>query len=87
MSAFLGVGVMSAILSGRPVLLSPSQQVDRTPWRYVVSGVATRGGAAVDAKLTDLCFYISNVKMPKADGIAVAVTLDESTWPESGLFI
>ncbi|MEX8493286.1 MbnP family copper-binding protein [Sphaerotilus sp.] len=45
-----------------------------------VNGIATRGGAAVNAKLTDLRFYVSNVKLLKADGTAVAVTLDESTW-------
>jgi uncharacterized repeat protein (TIGR04052 family) len=45
-----------------------------------VNGIATRGGVAVNARLTDLRFYVSNVKLLKADGTAVAVTLDESTW-------
>lgn len=45
-----------------------------------VSGVATRNGVAVDARLTDLRFYVSNLKLLKADGTAVAVTLDESIW-------
>jgi uncharacterized repeat protein (TIGR04052 family) len=46
----------------------------------LVSGVASRNGVAVNAKLTDLRFYVSNVKLLKADGTAVALKLDESEW-------
>lgn len=43
-----------------------------------VAGVATRAGATVNARLTDLRFYVSNVKLRKADGSLVPVTLTES---------
>jgi uncharacterized repeat protein (TIGR04052 family) len=46
----------------------------------LVSGVATRNGAAVNAKLTDLRFYLSNVKLMDATGKATALTLTENDW-------
>lgn len=46
----------------------------------LVSGVASRNGVAVNARLTDLRFYVANVKLLKADGTAVALKLDESVW-------
>lgn len=45
-----------------------------------VDTLATRNGAAVKARLSDLRFYVSNVKLLKADGTAVPVTLNESAW-------
>lgn len=45
-----------------------------------VDTLATRGGSAVKAKLTDLRFYVSNIKLLKADGSSVLLKLDESTY-------
>jgi uncharacterized repeat protein (TIGR04052 family) len=48
-----------------------------------LAGLTTRGNAAVKAKLTDLRLYVSNVKMVKADGSEVAVSLTDSDWQGS----
>jgi uncharacterized repeat protein (TIGR04052 family) len=45
-----------------------------------LNNIATRNGAAVKTMLTDLRFYVSNVKLVKADGSTADVTLDESVW-------
>jgi uncharacterized repeat protein (TIGR04052 family) len=49
----------------------------------VLNGIASRNGTAVNAKLTDLRFYVGNVELTKADGTTVAVTLDNNNWQGS----
>lgn len=49
----------------------------------VLNGIASRNGTAVNAKLTDLRFYVGNVSLTKADGTSVQVTLDSNNWQGS----
>jgi uncharacterized repeat protein (TIGR04052 family) len=49
----------------------------------VLNGIASRNGTAVNAKLSDLRFYVGNISLTRADGTSVAVALENSNWQGS----